>query len=116
VAALGDYDGDGRTDILWRNDVSGENYIYFMDGTAIANEGFTRTVADMNWDVVYGSPWPEPKPAAKLLAFIAEPVLDTTQGALELEASIDWGGRWSGQSSAGRHSNFTDFLTNLTRA
>jgi hypothetical protein len=52
VQATGDYDGDGKADVLWRNSSTGENYLYFMDGTAIkATEGFTRTVADQNWAV-----------------------------------------------------------------
>jgi len=32
---------------LWRNNATGENYIYPMDGTAIlGGEGYVRTVAD----------------------------------------------------------------------
>src|SRR2546428_432385 len=52
IAAVGDFDGDGKADILWRNTSTGENYIYFMDGTAIKpGEGFIRTVADQSWKV-----------------------------------------------------------------
>ena len=52
VAGIGDFDGDGRGDILWRNTSTGQNYIYFMNGTAIkSNEGPIRTVADQNWQV-----------------------------------------------------------------
>jgi hypothetical protein len=51
VASIGDFDGDGRADILWRNSSTGENYVYFMNGLAIANEGYLRTVADQNWQV-----------------------------------------------------------------
>ncbi|PYX50222.1 MAG: hypothetical protein DMG76_35290 [Acidobacteria bacterium] len=52
VVGVGDFDGDGKADILWRNSATGENYIYFMDGTAIKpTEGFIRTVADQNWQV-----------------------------------------------------------------
>jgi hypothetical protein len=53
VVGLGDFDGDGRTDILWRNASTGENYIYPMDGSAIkSSEGYIRRVADKNWQVV----------------------------------------------------------------
>ena len=52
IAGVGDFDGDGKADLLWRNSSTGENYIYTMDGTAIKpTEGFIRTVADLNWQV-----------------------------------------------------------------
>src|SRR5438876_10965617 len=52
VAGIGDFDGDGRADILWRNTSTGQNYIYFMNGTVILpTEGYIRTVADPNWQV-----------------------------------------------------------------
>jgi hypothetical protein len=52
IAALGDYDGDGKSDLFWRNSSTGENYLYPMDGTTIKpNEGFVRTVADQQWRV-----------------------------------------------------------------
>jgi hypothetical protein len=51
MAAFGDFDGDGNTDIFWRNASTGENYIYFMNGTSIVAEGYVRTVADQNWQV-----------------------------------------------------------------
>ncbi len=53
IAAVGDYDGDGRSDLLWRNATTGQNYLYPMDGTTIKpNEGFLRTVPVGNWTVV----------------------------------------------------------------
>jgi glucose/arabinose dehydrogenase len=52
VAGVGDFDGDGKADILWRNTSTGQNYLYFMDGTTIKpGEGFIRTVADQGWQV-----------------------------------------------------------------
>jgi hypothetical protein len=52
VAGVGDYNGDGKSDILWRNTVTGENYLYPMNGLAIlGTEGYIRTVADQNWQV-----------------------------------------------------------------
>src|SRR5207247_3585891 len=53
IAAVGDYDGDGRSDLLWRNSSTGQNYLYPMDGTTIKpSEGFLRTVPVGNWTVV----------------------------------------------------------------
>ena len=53
VAGIGDFDGDGKADILWRNQANGQNYIYFMggDGKTIIAEGFIRTLTDLNWKV-----------------------------------------------------------------
>src|SRR6266850_5690306 len=52
IVGLGDFDGDGTSDILWRNSSTGENYIYFMDGGVILpSEGYIRTVADPTWGV-----------------------------------------------------------------
>jgi len=53
VAGVGDFNGDGKDDILWRNQLTGENYIYFMNGLSIQpNEGYLRTVADLSWRIV----------------------------------------------------------------
>src|SRR5205823_1295632 len=51
IAGVGDLDGDGRSDILWRNSSTGEDYAYMMNGLLIAREGYVRTVADQNWQV-----------------------------------------------------------------
>src|SRR5947208_8101114 len=50
VAGVGDLNGDGKADIVWRNSSTGENYLYPMDGTTIrSSEGYFRTVADQSW-------------------------------------------------------------------
>jgi hypothetical protein len=52
VKGVGDFDGDGAADILWRNAATGENYLYLMQGRTIKpTEGFIRTVADLNWQI-----------------------------------------------------------------
>ncbi|OLE62277.1 MAG: hypothetical protein AUI36_10855 [Cyanobacteria bacterium 13_1_40CM_2_61_4] len=51
IAGIGDFDGDGKADILWRNTSTGQNYLYLMNGTAILAEGYLRTVADQSWQV-----------------------------------------------------------------
>jgi hypothetical protein len=57
IAAVGDYDNDGRADVLWRNSSNGDNYVYFMQGTNIVNEGYLRNVADQNWKARHSSPF-----------------------------------------------------------
>src|SRR5688572_7574005 len=51
VAGVGDFNGDARADIVWRNSATGENYVYLMNGKTIVTEGYIRTVADQNWEV-----------------------------------------------------------------
>src|SRR5439155_897357 len=51
IAGVGDFDGDGKADILWRNTSTGQNYIYLMNGITIGAEGYLRSVADQNWQV-----------------------------------------------------------------
>jgi hypothetical protein len=51
IAGVGDFNGDGTADLLWRNSTTGENYIYLMNGTTIVAEGYLRTVADPNWRI-----------------------------------------------------------------
>src|SRR5438477_128571 len=51
VQGIGDFDGDGRADILWRNLSTGENYIYLMNGWTIAARGLVNAVSDQSWQV-----------------------------------------------------------------
>jgi hypothetical protein len=51
IAGTGDFNGDGRADILWRNSITGENYVYLMNGRLVAGEGYLRRVADTRWQV-----------------------------------------------------------------
>jgi hypothetical protein len=53
IAAVADYSGDGKVDVLWRHSTTGENYLYPMNGTAIlAGEGYLRSVAEFSWQPV----------------------------------------------------------------
>jgi hypothetical protein len=45
IVAKADLDGDGKSDILWRNAGTGENYVFFMDGFSIRHERYLRWVA-----------------------------------------------------------------------
>ncbi|TMH96357.1 MAG: VCBS repeat-containing protein, partial [Betaproteobacteria bacterium] len=50
VQGIGDFDGDGKADLLWRNSSTGENYIYLMNGLKIASRGSINAVS-LNWQV-----------------------------------------------------------------
>jgi hypothetical protein len=36
IAVTGDFNGDGKSDLLWRN-TSGDTAVWFMNGTAVAS-------------------------------------------------------------------------------
>jgi subtilisin-like proprotein convertase family protein len=48
-----DFNGDGRTDILWRHTTSGENVLWFMDRNTMLSGTFTNpaALADVNWQM-----------------------------------------------------------------
>jgi len=52
IRGVADLDGDGKADIVWRNFVTGSNYLYPMNGTTIKpTEGYLRAVADLTWQI-----------------------------------------------------------------
>src|SRR5438445_6287455 len=51
VCAPMDFDGDCKSDVLWRNSATGEDYLWLMNGRTIATGGYLRTVADLGWQV-----------------------------------------------------------------
>ena len=78
IVAVGDYDGDGKADVLWRHATSGENYLYPMDGTAIkASEGYLRSVPQPNWQI-QNPPLPPPTPTGTVVTLT--PVADIWSG------------------------------------
>lgn len=49
VRGAGDFNGDGKADLFWRNDTTGRNFLQFMNGTsALASSGYTTDVADQD--------------------------------------------------------------------
>ncbi len=50
--ALTDFNGDGKTDLLWRNDSKGGNVIWLMDGATMSSSG-TTNVTFTNTDSVW---------------------------------------------------------------
>ena len=52
VRGSGDFNGDGRADVFWRNDTTGRNYVQFMNGASIlGSSDYTVDVADQAWQV-----------------------------------------------------------------
>ena len=47
-----DFNGDGKTDILWRRGVTGDNLVWFMNGTTVAGGAVLTAVGDTNWKIV----------------------------------------------------------------
>jgi len=50
VEGTGDYNGDGKSDVLWRHRVSGNNQVWMMNGTTLSSTGNLPTV-DLGWAV-----------------------------------------------------------------
>ncbi|MBF0517109.1 MAG: BACON domain-containing protein, partial [Nitrospirae bacterium] len=46
-----DLDGDGNTDILWRNKVYGYNVAWLMNGTTVKDAKYLDTVNDPSWTI-----------------------------------------------------------------
>ena len=53
IGGAGDFNGDGKVDILWRNYGAGLGYnvVWYMDGVTISGTGWLPTVADLNWKI-----------------------------------------------------------------
>ena len=51
VKGVGDFNGDGFDDILWKNKANGQVFIWLMNGTAIASQASPGTVSDLNWEI-----------------------------------------------------------------
>ena len=52
IVGNGDYDGNGKSDILWRDSSTGSNWIYFMNGTVVQDVVGINSVPAPDWNVV----------------------------------------------------------------
>lgn len=52
VAGVGDFDGNGKADILWRNASTGANIIYFMNGGTVSSWSILPTVSNTTEKIV----------------------------------------------------------------
>src|SRR5947209_340115 len=47
-----DFNRDGNSDILWRNQASGANSAWFMNGATQIGGAYLTTVSDVDWRIV----------------------------------------------------------------
>jgi hypothetical protein len=52
VVGVADFSGDGKADILWRNDANGNTTLWEMNGTSLQQDYVLPTINDLNWSVV----------------------------------------------------------------
>jgi len=52
IVGTGDFNGDGKTDILWRNKSTGQNVVWLMNGTALSSYTWLPDAPDTNWEIV----------------------------------------------------------------
>ena len=53
IAGAGDFNGDGKSDIVWQNDVNGWLSVWYMDGTSMADGVWLNPadVGDTDWKI-----------------------------------------------------------------
>ena len=51
IEATGDLNGDGNVDILWRHYVSGQNAVWYMNGSVISGTAYLTTITDTLWRI-----------------------------------------------------------------
>jgi hypothetical protein len=52
IAAVGDFDGDGGPDLLWRHHGDGRNAMWTMNGATRTGTYTLPTAHDLNWRIV----------------------------------------------------------------
>ena len=51
IGGTADFNADGLTDILWRNQSTGDDLVWYMDGTNIIGGALLPSINDVNWTI-----------------------------------------------------------------
>jgi hypothetical protein len=51
IKGIGDFNGDGRSDLLWRDKATGITYTWLMNGAAVTSSGYTAAQGDNSWTI-----------------------------------------------------------------
>jgi len=51
IQGTGDFNQDGKTDIVWRHYVSGTNTVWFMNGNLILSGSYLPAVSNLTWQI-----------------------------------------------------------------
>src|SRR5260370_19049112 len=51
IAGIGDFNGDGKADILWRNTSTGEIRVWLLNGTSLIGNGGLATLSKPNFQI-----------------------------------------------------------------
>jgi len=51
IAGTGDFNQDGKEDILWRNKITGSNQAWFMNGTDYVNTASLPSETNLSWNI-----------------------------------------------------------------
>lgn len=52
VAGVGDFDGDGTSDLIARNMSTGHNRVFLIEAGQVKQDEYIKTVTDLNWEIV----------------------------------------------------------------
>ena len=52
IRNAGDYDFDGRADILWHHATRGEVWVWLMDGAVKLSENYVATVPEVRYQII----------------------------------------------------------------
>ena len=51
IVGVGDFDGDGKSDVILRNKATGQDIGWLMNGLTVSSSAFMPTIADTNWEI-----------------------------------------------------------------